>query len=281
MTWGWVLYHRVVRTWLGQGTHLNQEPGCAPGARRHGSGNTSAPRPSPFPLLPVGRSRRAPPVLPWQNVPVKPGLQLQTGLSPISWQSPWCWQGFGRQASGLLCSRGTTPCLGPRGLPGSPAAKERRVSANTAPTSPWEGLGSHLAPRHAALPSLWGLRPSLRARAGTSQMSPWPAWEDVTDGPGVSSAGCNPDQSYGTRRQLARRVVAPHSSSAHLQGLYTAWDGGLEASAYFAGPCTPFLPPTSCFIMPRGLAASSGALNEEPGHRIRGGFDSPVHTTRW
>lgn len=55
MTWGWVLYHRVVRTWLGQRIHLNEELGRAPGDRRHGSGNTSA----PFPLLPVDRPRRA------------------------------------------------------------------------------------------------------------------------------------------------------------------------------------------------------------------------------
>lgn len=73
--------------------------------------------------------------------------------------------------------------------------------------------------------------------------------------------------------------MAPHSSSAHLQGLYTVWDGGLEVSAYFAGLCTPVPALDSYFVMPCGLAASNGILNEEPGHRIRGGFDSPVHTT--
>lgn len=67
----------------------------------------------------------APPALPWQNAPVKPGLQLHTALSATTWQSPWCWHGFGRQASGLFLRRRATPRLRLCGLPSSPAAKGR------------------------------------------------------------------------------------------------------------------------------------------------------------
>lgn len=89
--------------------HPNQELGDTPGAH---SGNTSAPHLSPFSLVPVGRlSSPAPPTLPWHNVPVKPGLQLQMGLSSTIWHSPWCWHGFSRQVSEFLLGRRAKPSL--------------------------------------------------------------------------------------------------------------------------------------------------------------------------
>lgn len=74
----------------------------------------------------TGEGSPAFPALPWQNSPVKPGLQLQTGVSTGTWHCPWCWHGLGRQASGLLLTRRATPGLGPWVLASSPAAKERQ-----------------------------------------------------------------------------------------------------------------------------------------------------------
>lgn len=112
----------------GGSMHLNQELGRAPGACSGESWQHQCTVPITLPAGARGQSGEGSPTspaLPWQNVPVKPGLQLQTGLSSITWQPPWCWQGFGRQVFGLLWRRRATPRLGPCGLTSSPAAKEK------------------------------------------------------------------------------------------------------------------------------------------------------------
>lgn len=98
-------------------------------AVRQGSQAATPPCPSPFPLVSVGKlSLLAPQALPWQNAPVKPGLQLQMGLSSITWQPPWCWHGLGTQASELLLARRANLPLELCGLTSSPAGKAMQAS---------------------------------------------------------------------------------------------------------------------------------------------------------